>query len=347
MMVTGLIGGTEMQNTTHAGFRAIGRLRFGLLCRGLVCLSLVYLSLSACSLDSARPFRIGTNVWPGYEPLYLARALGLYDNSGIKLVELANASAVLQALRAGTLEGAALTLDEALSVAQDGYDLRIVAVLDFSRGGDALVAQPGLRRLADLRGRRIGVENTAVGAIMLDAALRQAGMRMADVQMVPVTLDAHRAAFGSGEVDAVVTFEPVKSLLLGDGAVNLFDSGRIPDRIVDVLVVSTQALAQHGDRVRQLLHGHFQGLRHLREDPLGAAAIMAGRLRVPPEAVAALYEGIHQPGLAENRRLLGAGTRHLYPSVERLVRLMLDRRMLHRAPDTRAMLSAEWLPETP
>jgi len=44
-------------------------------------------------------------------------------------------------------------------------------------------------------------------------------------------------AFKKRQVDAIVTFEPVKSELLSSGANILFDSHQIPGRIVDVLVV--------------------------------------------------------------------------------------------------------------
>ena len=56
--------------------------------------------------------RLGTNVFPGYELLYLARDLGFYKGKPIHMVELTSASEVQHALRTDNLEAAALTLDE-------------------------------------------------------------------------------------------------------------------------------------------------------------------------------------------------------------------------------------------
>ncbi|MDJ0739111.1 MAG: ABC transporter substrate-binding protein [Gammaproteobacteria bacterium] len=300
--------------------------------------------IAACEVQERRPFRVGTNVWPGYETLYLARELGAYRNSDIKLVELPNASEVIQALRNGTLEAAALTLDEALSVAQDGYDLRVALIMDFSRGGDALIGGADVATLGDIRGRRVGVESTAVGAILLDAALRSAGMSVADVELVPLTVDEHYDAFASREVDAVVTFEPVRTRLLDAGGSPLFDSSRIPNRIVDVLVVPADVAQRRPDSLRTLLHGHFMALDYMRADTDEAMRIIAARMHLEPDALAQLFAGLFLPGLVDNHHLLAAGQAGLQRSLAELVELMHARGMLHRKPDTAGMLSASWLP---
>ena len=45
------------------------------------------LMLGACVRDPEPPLRIGTNVWIGSEPLYLARELGRLDPETVQLVE--------------------------------------------------------------------------------------------------------------------------------------------------------------------------------------------------------------------------------------------------------------------
>ena len=47
---------------------------------------IVLLACVGCTPDPEPILRVGTNVWPGYEPLYLARDLGYLDES-IRLVE--------------------------------------------------------------------------------------------------------------------------------------------------------------------------------------------------------------------------------------------------------------------
>ncbi|MCU7939074.1 MAG: ABC transporter substrate-binding protein [gamma proteobacterium symbiont of Bathyaustriella thionipta] len=157
----------------------------------IFCLVLI-IFLSACKPAPESPLRIGTNTWPGYEPLYLARTLGYYDNSRIHLVEMNSASEVIHSLRSGTLEGAALTLDEALTLQADDFDLKIILVMDFSHGADVLLAKPDIDTLAALKGKRIAVEYTAVGAILLDAALASADLTVSDIQVIACSFSKNR-----------------------------------------------------------------------------------------------------------------------------------------------------------
>lgn len=65
-------------------------------------------------------------------------------------------------------------------------------------------------------------------------------------------VDEHEGAFGSGKVDAVVTFEPVRSRLLARGAVQIFDRRQIPGEIIHVLVMRTDAMTQFSSTVLTL-----------------------------------------------------------------------------------------------
>lgn len=171
--------------------------------------------LSACGARYEAPLTVGTNTWTGYEPLYLARDLGLHEGLPLRLVELGSTTQSMDGLRTGRLDMAGLTLDEALTLVQEGIPIKVIWVVDISQGADALVARYGVAGLADLRGRKVGVEQTAVGAYMLNAALAKAGLRTTDITVVPLPLDEHLTAWRESQVDALVTFDPVLQVLRG------------------------------------------------------------------------------------------------------------------------------------
>lgn len=218
------------------------------------------------------------------------------------MVELTSASEVIHELRSGTLEGAALTLDESLTLLDDGFDLRVILIMDFSDGGDVLLAKPGIDSLEKLRGRRIAVETTAVGGIVLDSALRKGGLKPDDVEIVPCSIEEHVDRYP--EVDAVVTFETMRTKIKKLGAVTLFDSSEIPDRIVDVLVVKAEVAESHSRSLSRLLAGYFRAREHLAANPDDAAKRMAVRLGLSPEEMLTAYEGMRLPELDENRKIL-------------------------------------------
>jgi len=302
--------------------------------------------LPGCS--SREPLlRIASHDWLGYQPLFLARDLGFLDEEGARLVEMPSASYSLQALSAGNVDGAALTLDEVLSARADGLDLRVVLVFDVSDGADVLMVRPGIESLRELAGRRVGVESSAVGALMLSEVLLAAGLAPTSVELVPLTADRHESAFASGQVDAVVTYEPMATRLLQAGARRLFDSKAIPGRIVDVLAVRADALAASPRALTGLLAAYFRALGHLHQHPEDGVRRVAARLELPPGAVQSSLGGLRLPDLAANRRWLEGQPCPLEQSAERLEKVMRSARLLSRPVRFEGLCAPDFLPSRP
>jgi NitT/TauT family transport system substrate-binding protein len=296
--------------------------------RGFVACLAVTPWLMACQPPLA-PLRVGSIIFPGYESLFVARDLGWLDASRVRLVEMTSNTETLRALASGQLEAANLTLDEMMSARADGIPLRIVNVLDVSHGADVVMLRPGLPRPTVWRGRRIGVEDGAGGAIMLSALLDAHGLTLQDVVKVPMTLDRSVEVYQRGQVDAVVTAEPWASQLEAQGAVRVFDSTAIPGRIVDVLAVRSEALDTHASAVAHAVEVHDRVLGWLPQDPQRAAERMAPRLGVPPEAVMATFKGLQLPRRDEVRAMIAEGGA-LERTVTELQALMLARGLLAR-----------------
>ena len=111
---------------------------------------LLPLALTACAPPPASLLRVGTNVWIGTQPLYIAAERGHFDGAAIRLVEYSSASQVLSAFRNNSIEAAALTLDEALVLSEDIDDVRIVLVEDMSAGADVVLSHPEITTLAEI-----------------------------------------------------------------------------------------------------------------------------------------------------------------------------------------------------
>ncbi|RKZ97558.1 MAG: nitrate ABC transporter [Gammaproteobacteria bacterium] len=313
---------------------------------GFFLLTLLILSvLFACSAEQESPLRVGTNIWPGYEPFYLARELGYYEQQPVHLVELKSATEVIHAIRNNTIEAAALTIDEAMLLLELNIDVCIIAVTDISNGGDVVLGKPGIKSLSQLKGKRIAVEHTALGALMLGAMLKKADLSINDVLVVPKTVDEHVSAYRKNKVDAVVTFEPYRSILLAEGAQLLFDSRAIPEQIIDVLVIRKDAVKNHTQSIKTLVHGFFKAAHYLKEKPQDAAKRMASRLNLTPEEVLLSYDGLIMPSLNDNKRLFKDKPSHLDQSAQFLLKLMLQEKLISRAVKIDDLFNSQWLPE--
>ncbi|HEX5363196.1 MAG TPA: ABC transporter substrate-binding protein [Gallionella sp.] len=303
------------------------------------------LAIPGCGWLADKPIAIAAHVWPGYEPMFLARSEGWLDAEQVRLVETTSATGSLQALADGKVDGAALTLDEVLRGRAMGLPLSVVMVFDVSAGADVLIARPGIKKLADLKGRRIGYEPGALGALMLAEALRAAHLTQNDVKPVPFTIDKQHEAWMNDQVDALITYEPVSSQLLSQGAVTLFDSRRIPNTIIDVLAVRGDILDQrHAAAIRHLLSAHFRALDHLNRNPQDAAFRMASHMNLPASDVLPAFKGLVLPDADNNRRLLTGAAPELRETASKVSHVMVETKLLPRDDDMKGLIHAEFLP---
>lgn len=285
--------------------------------------------LAGCRQEGlASPLRLATNEWPGYEPLHLARERSYWGQAPIRLYELPSTSEVLRALRNGALDGAALTADEALTLMADGIDLKAVLVMDISQGADALVVRPDIHHLRDLKGKRIGVENFALGAYFLSRALESAGLGLGDISIVPLTVDTHESAYVAGAVDAAVTFEPALSRLQRLGARRLFTSQQLPGEIFDLLVLRQEAYQRHQATLKALAGAWFRVLGDLERAPAETAAALGRRTQTRGADMVHALAGLTLPDRVENLRLLTGAAPAIAQPLQRLGQLMQRQKLL-------------------
>ncbi|WP_086481000.1 ABC transporter substrate-binding protein [Oceanospirillum sanctuarii] len=325
-------------------FSGSARLRTGWISYLLLPLILLSALLIQGCESPQPPLKVGTNIWPGYESLYLARHKGFLDESQVSLVEKVNATQVLRAFKSRQLDVAALTMDEALTLMASQKNLRVIAVMDFSQGADVLLAKPEIQSLEDLAGRTLVVEKTAVGAIMLQGALERAGLEGYEVAVHNAGVNQHIAMWEQEDVAAVVTFEPFKSLLEAKGAHVLFDSSETPRRIMDVLVTTAETAEARPDQLSHLLKGHFSALDYMSRNRAESARVMSARLKIAPDQVWQSFEGLHIPGLQENRMLLG-NSEEFMAQIRTLEQLMLKAGLIAEDVDISAQfLTDQFLP---
>jgi NitT/TauT family transport system substrate-binding protein len=305
----------------------------------VLALIVLVLALCACTRESEPPLRIGTNVWIGSEPLYLARDLQYFARDTVQLVEYPSASEVLRAFRNQALDGMIISLDELFVLAVDGLQPKIVVVADVSHGADVVVGRSGIRAMKDLKGKRVAVESGALGAFVLSRALALNGMQASDVSIVHLESNEHPAAFEQGQVDGAVTFDPFRGQLLRAGAHTLFDSTQIPGEIVDLLAVRASVLEKNPQALQTLLRGWFKALDYLEREPKDAAARMAVRQQITGEQFLQALQGLHIPSRAENLTMLAGPTPGLVVSGRQLMTLMVDAKLLRSTLEIEGLLA--------
>jgi len=303
------------------------------------------LPLIGCMRGPEPALRIGTNVWIGCEPLYLARELGRLDPAVVQLVEYPSASEVHRAFRNQAIDGMVISLDELFGLAVDGLQPRIILVVDVSHGADVVVGRSGLRTMRDLKGKSVAVESSALGAFVLSRALALNGMQASDVNVIHLESNEQPSAFEKGQVDGAVTFDPYRAQFLRAGANTLFDSTQIPGEIVDLLAVRATVVQKRPKAIQTLLAGWFDAIDYMKKDPMDAARRMGIRQQTTGEQFLAALKGLHIPSREENLKMLGGPTPELAVTGRRLMALMMDAKLLHGGLDIESVLASGPLTE--
>ena len=303
---------------------------------------LVCVLMAACSEPPTQTLRIGTNVWPGYEPLYLARELGYFKDEEIRLVEYTSASQVIKAYRNGLLDAAALTLDEAISLYDSGENVRVVLAMDVSDGADALLGQATLKSLEDIKGKKIGVEHTALGAYFVARIVEFLDLDKKDISIVPLEVNQHERAFKEKQVDAVITFDPARSKIIEGGGKVLFDSSQIPGEIVDVLIVRAEKLEMFESNIRNLKWAWFKAVKNIQHTPEKFASVIDKRMRVGEENVKHVFDGLAFPDKDENLLLLSkTAEKGLHASSQKMAEIMYENGLISKQVSTGDMFATK------
>jgi NitT/TauT family transport system substrate-binding protein len=290
-----------------------------------------------------RSMVIATNPWIGYETLYLARDFKWLPKA-VELRDLKTASNSLSALQTGQAQAACLTLDEMLLGRAMGLPLSIVLVFDSSAGGDMVLGRPGINKLEELAGKRIGFEKSGVGALVFQQLLVAAHLPSSALTVFNLPPDRQLDAWRKYEVDAVITYEPSATLLRREGAQRLFDSRQMPEMIFDVLAIRRDQTPKLS-LIKALVASHFRALYHLRTQTDDAIFRISGRLGFSPEETQIALQGLSRPTFAVNRSYLIGKDTHLIQAARTISNLMVQSGLLAQQDNLEQLILPDTLPE--
>lgn len=269
------------------------------------------------------PLRVAVGPWIGYEPLVLASETNDLPAS-VRLVESVSNTESTQLLREGMVDLAGVTLDEAIRLASDGVDLRILGVLSDSRGADALVARPGIESLAQLRGQRVLVEDTAVGQLLLDRALAEGGLSQSDILKSQVQASFLAQRWREGDAVAAVVYEPFLSELEAEGAVPLFSTATHPGLVLDVLVARAEVLESRRDDLVALLRSWDRSVATFRKPDALPLALLTADGRLDGDGYRHALSGIAFFDLGESRRFFAGSPSPMQASIDALAAILRE-----------------------
>ena len=267
-------------------------------------------SLSISSMThAAEPLKIGYSDWPGWVAWEVGIEKEWFKEEGVDVVfEWFDYVASMDAFAAGKLDAVTMTNGDALVTGATGAKSVMILINDYSNGNDMVVARPGIESLKDLKGKKIGVEIGFVGHLLLLNGLEKNGMTEADVELVNVPTNETPQVLASGEVDAIVAWQPNsgQALKLVPGSTAVYSSANEPGLIYDVLAVSPESLAARKDDWKKVLKVWYRIVAYLNDPETNADAvkIMASRVGLEPEEYKSFISGTKILTLEEAKKFM-------------------------------------------
>jgi len=263
---------------------------------------------------AARQPTLGVVNWIGYGPIYCAAAQGYYRKRGVdlRLVTFSDNSIMSGALEGGELDASTLTYDQVITASAKGWKLKVVMPLDYSVGGDAIVASAAIHSVRDLKGRRIAFQPLSPSDFLLGYALAQVGLSQKDVRPLNSTPEGVVSIMATGAVDAGVTYQPSVSTILKLGGGKLYhvllSSREARGIITDVLVVRAGTIADNPKLVDALIRGTMDGLSFMQQQPEQAIAIISKTLEISAVDAREQLSNVENPTLANLGEVFRTGT---------------------------------------
>ncbi|MBE9180232.1 ABC transporter substrate-binding protein [Oculatella sp. LEGE 06141] len=262
------------------------------------------------------PVTVGITPWIGCAPLYIAQEKGFFRESGIDL-EVRNFTSSFESLpafSAGRLQIMQVTTPDAVTLASQGTDYRVVGVMDTSSGADAFLARKSVRDISDFKGKQIVVQRGGVGHFLLLQVLAEAGLTESDISIADIEVDAAAAAYQAGNAEIIYTFSPFleqANIAQPDGRI-IYDTSKIPAAIADLYIAIPAFAQEEPQSIEGFLRGIFKGLNFLQTQQSEALEIVAESLDVAPDEVETQLKGVRLPNLQTNLEMLGNPQSELY-----------------------------------
>lgn len=215
--------------------------------------ALIIALLLSTSAAAAEPFKICWSIYVGWMPWGYGAEQKIIDKWAKKYgieIEVTQINDYIESINqytAGQFDACSMTNMDALTIpAAGGVDSTALIVGDFSNGNDGVVLKGANKTLKDIKGQNVNLVELSVSHYLLARGLETVGLKESDIKVVNTSDADMVAVYGTKDVTAVTTWNPLLSEILSQpNSSKVFDSSQIPGEIMDLLIINTDTLKKN------------------------------------------------------------------------------------------------------
>lgn len=267
----------------------------------LVCL-LWGCQISPQSVIKRSPLKVACITFVGYRPAVIAQEKGFFKAQGVD-VELSYVDfAQLQQadFSAGKYDGIGLTLGDFIILSANNPNMQSVLVVDETNGADVVVAQPEIKTVEDLRGKKIGANLGGFSEVFVTEMLRISSLTTDDVNLVKFDALEIPQRLKNNDIQAGHTWEPFLSEAIKQGAYSLFTSKQTPGLILDLVAFRNETIRDRPQDVRAFVRGWLQAINFWEQNLEAGNEIITKTLKIPIDTIS--LDGVNLTNLQENQQ---------------------------------------------
>jgi NitT/TauT family transport system substrate-binding protein len=231
------------------------------------------------------PVRINwTAVTGAQSGMFMAQQEKLFKKNGldVELLHIPSSSRGIQAILAGEIAFSFMDGSNAAQANLKGANLALVAGAT-NRQVFSLMAKPEIKRIADLKGKKIGI--TRIGSSTHTSALYalgSTGLKTTDYQILPlVEVPNIFTALAAGQIDAGVMSPPTNARAKKAGFVELMNVAKEGPEFVSVAVGTSRTyIKANEDIVRRVVRAYAEGVQIFKTNKSAALRMIQNQLKV-------------------------------------------------------------------
>lgn len=210
----------------------------------------------------------------------------------VKWLEFAAGPQELEALNAGSLDLASTAESPPVFAQAAGTPLVYIATTPTNGKPVALLIPKDspAKTVADLKGKRIAFQKASIGHYLLVKALEQVGLKLEDIQTVPLPPPEANVAFAQGKVDGWFIWDPyiTRAEQSGVGRV-LIDGEKLRDTR-NFYTTSRKFYQEHPDVIKVFLEELEKAETWSKDHPTEMAQMLAPVTQLDPKVLEIMHD---------------------------------------------------------